>query len=251
MTATATRPNPFAPTATNRGGDFEQTPPGSSVGCLAALIDEGTHWDSYKGQEERKVRKVLLAYEVEAQGQDGKPKRFYIGAEFAIGYDDKGGLILGKKSRLRKLLEGWTGRSYADGEVPDLTKALGRPALINVKHEAVGDRSYARLDSVSKPPAGLTVSFTPQRQPFAYVVDSNDPVPGASDDDKSEWLPRVFGERVHEIIGRCLEKGGTGRRPDNRPPTQNGEHRAGAADSPHGANAPQQPSLQQQAEEMF
>jgi hypothetical protein len=248
---TTTRPNPFAPTATNRGGDFEQCPAGNHVGCLLAMIDEGSHLDSYKGQPERKVRKVLLVFEVEAQGQDGKPKRFYVGSEFAMGYDDKGGLILGKKSNFRKLMEGWGGKSYADGETPDFTKALGRPAFVNVKHEAVGDRSYARLDAVSKPPAGVNVSFVPQRQPFSYLVDSNDPVPGADDDDKSEWLPRVFGERVHKIIARSLEKGGTGRKADNRPPTENGEHGAGAADFPYGASAPQQPSLQQQAEEVL
>ena len=251
MTTTTTKPNPFAPTATNRGGDFEPCPAGNHVGCLVALIDEGTHWDSYKGQEERRVRKIFLTFEVEVQGQDGKPKRFYVGSEFSMGHDDKGGLVLGKKSRLRKLMEGWSGRSYADGEVPDFTKALGRPAFVNVKHEAVGDRSYARPDSVSKPPAGVNVSFVPQRQPFSYLADSADPVPGAADDDKSEWLPRVFGERVHAIIARSLEKGGTGRKADNRPPTENGEHGAGAADFPHGASAPPRPSLQQQAEEAF
>ncbi len=233
--------NPFAPTAT-AGGNFEQCPAGNHSGMLVALIDEGTHWDSYKDQAEKKVRKVVLVFEVEAEGKDGKPQRFHIGGEFSMGYNDKGdGLVMGKKSNLRKLMEGWSGKSYADGEVPDLAKALGRPCLVNVIHESGGERTYARLASVSKPVAGMT-ALKPSRTPFAFRADSKDEAPGTRDTEKTEWLPRVFGEKVHAVVARCLERGGTGRKADkNRPLVESAES------FPHGANAP----LEQQAEEAF
>jgi len=235
--------NPFAPKATNKSADFEQCPAGNYPGLLVALIDEGTHYASYQNQPERKVRKIFFVFEVEAPGKDGADRRFYIGADFSMGYDSAGGLVMGKKSNLRKLMEGWSGKPYADGEVPEFTKALGRPCLINVIHEPRGDRSYARLASVSRPVKGMA-AITPTRSPFSYIADSKDPVPGASDDEKSEWLPRVYGERIHTIIGRSLEKGGTGRKGDSRPITENGES---PTDFSFGANAP----LDQQAEEAF
>jgi hypothetical protein len=245
MSNTTTTPavNPFTPTAT-AGGTFELCPAGNHSGMLVALIDGGTHWDSYKDQAERRVRKLVLVFEFEAEGKDGKPQRFFIGVEYSLGYNDRGdGLVMGKKSNLRKLMEGWSGKAYADGEVPDFTKALGRPCLVNVIHEGSGDKTYARLASVSKPVAGMT-PLKPSRDPFCFRADSTDEAPGASDTDKTEWLPRVFGEKVHVVIARSLERGGTGRRgvKSDRPLTGNGES------FPHGANAP---SVEQQAEEAF
>jgi hypothetical protein len=243
MSNTTTTPavNPFAPTATS-GGSFDQCPSGNWSGMLATLVDLGTHWDSYKDQAEKKVRKIALVFEVEAE-KEGKAQRFYIGGEFSLGYNDAGnGLIMGKKSRLRAMMEGWAGKSYGDGEVPDFTRALGRPCIVNVKHEANGDKTYARLDSVTKPVAGMKV-IEPTRKPFAFRADSRDEAPGALDTDKSEWLPRIFGERIHTIIARCLERGGTGRKgvKSDRPLSEHGEP------LPHGANAP----VEQQAEEAF
>jgi hypothetical protein len=240
---TAPAVNPFAPTATT--GGFEPCPAGNHIGILLALIDLGTHWDSFKDQAERKVRKIFLLFEVEVEGKDGKPQRFFIGAEFSMGYNDKGdGLVMGKKSNLRRLLEGWSGKSYVDGEVPDLSKALGRPCLVNVIHEGAGDKTYARLASVSKPVAGMS-SLKPSREPFCFRADSKDEAPGARDTDKTEWLPRTFGEKIHMVVARSLERGGTGRKPDkNRPVKDYGESPEGF---PHGANA----QVDRQAEEAF
>jgi hypothetical protein len=206
----------------------------------------GTHFDSYKGQEEKKVRKIFFVFEVEAPGKDGGDRRFFVGREFNLSYMD-GGLSMPGKSKVREFMEAWNGRPFADDEVPDFAKALAKPCLANVTHEASGTRTFAKLASVSKPVKGMA-GITPTRPPFAYVVTSNDPLPGAADSEKSEWLPRVFGERVHTIIGRSLEKGGTGRKLASRPLTENGEPAATAEAFPHGASAP---TVEEQAEEVF
>jgi hypothetical protein len=232
--------NPFAPKATNKGGDFEPCPAGTHPGALVALIDLGSHFASFKGQPERKVRKLALVLEFEAEGRDGTDKRFHIAAEYAMGYADDGGLVMGKRSHLRKIMEAWAGKAYADGEVPDFTRALGRPCLVSVIHEEVGERSYARLSAVNKPPKGMALDFKPSRTPFSFLADSQDEAPGAKDDDKTEWLPRIFGERIRDVVSRCLERGGTGRKISSRPLTENGEPAAPA-------NAP----VEQQAEEVF
>jgi hypothetical protein len=247
LMSAATKVNPFTPKATNKGGNFEQAPAGNHVGMLVALIDEGTHWDSYRDQAEKKVRKIVFVFEVEAE-KDGKDKRYWLGQEYSMGYDDQGGLVMGKKSNLRKLMEGWSGKAYGDGEVPDFTKALGRTCVVNVIHEQSGENSYARIASVSKPPKGVP-EYKPERAPFSFVVDSKDQSPGAKDTDVTEWLPRIYGEKIHAIVGRCLERGGSGKKgASNKPIGENGETGNGFA---YGANAQQQPTTEQQAEEVF
>ena len=216
--------------ASNAGGDFEQCPSGMHRGALVGLIDLGTHWDSYQGQEERAVRRWLFVFEVEADSpKDGKLTRFFLGRDFnlSIAAED-GAPQIGKKSKLREMLEGWRGKPYTDSEAvfPDPTKILGRACLVNVIHEEAKGKSYARIESIKPPLKGMD-PLMPTKALILYDADSEDEAPGQKDETgKTEWLPRVFGQRVHDVLNRSLEWGGDGRKAkkgDNRPLTEDGE----------------------------
>lgn len=192
--------------ATKGGGDFALCPAGTHSGVLIGVIDLGTHWESYQGQKERKVRRVLLAWEVECE-VDGKDQRRVIGRDYNIGLNDKGELVYSQKSALRQLLEGWRGQQFGEGEDIDPEAPLGHACLVQVSHEKTGSgKEVARVKSCSRLLKGMR-PLKPTYAKISYAADSeNQPAP--SDD----WLPRVYGDTVATVLERCLEWGGDGRR---------------------------------------
>ena len=226
--------------ASNAGGDFPQCPPAMWRGCLLGLIDLGTHWQSFQGQEERKVRRWLFVFEVEAE-KEGQLHRFFLGRDFNLSIADDGCPQIGKKSNLRAMLEGWRGKPYGDKEAvfPDPAKILGRACLINVIHEEVKGKHYARIESVKPLVLGMQ-PLQPSRPLILYDADSDDEAPGQDDEPgKTEWLPRVYGQRVHEVLTCSLEWGGDGRRGKGGSGQAAGENAApqqGAESFRYGAN---------------
>ena len=60
---------------------------------------------------------------------------------------------LHEKATLRKLIEGWRGRKFTDGEDFEMSKLLGQPALLNLIESEGG---YTNIDSVSRLPHGMS-----------------------------------------------------------------------------------------------
>lgn len=193
----------FKGKTTASGEDFPQTPAGNWSGVCIGLIDLGTHWESFQGGPQKKQRKVLIVWEIEAE-KDGKDERFFVGRDFNIGVNDKGEVSYGEKSNIRKMLESWKGRAYSQGEEIDLSATLGKTALVNIagkKTNAGKDITF--VNAVSPLPKGMKVIKASQKQ-IVYTADSDAIVP------EDEWLPRVFGETVKDILERCLEHKGSG-----------------------------------------
>lgn len=192
--------------ATKGGGDFALCPAGTHPGVLIGVVDLGTHWESYQGQKEREVRRVLLIWEVECE-VDGKDQRLVIGRDYNIGLNDKGDLVYGQKSALRQLLEGWRGQQFGEGDDIDPIAPLGQACLVQVSHEKTGSgKEVARVKAVSKLVKGMA-PLKPEHEKFSYSADSRDqPAPS------EEWLPRVYGDTILKVLERSLEWGGTGRR---------------------------------------
>jgi hypothetical protein len=198
---------PLKGKATAGGGDFELCPAGSHAGCLIGIVDLGTHWDSFQGQAERQVRRVLLVWEVECE-VDGKDQHLVVGRDYNIGLNDKGELVYGKKSALRLLLEGYHGKQYDEGQDIDPEALLGKACLVQITHEKTkgSGKDVARVKSISKLPKSMP-ALKPAHAKFSYAADSEDASPPSGD-----WLPRVYGETVDAVLKRCLEWGGTGRK---------------------------------------
>ena len=191
--------------ATTGGADFDLCPAGNHPAVCIGLIDLGTHYECFQGGAEKKVRKVMLLWELEAE-VEGKDKRLFVGRDFNIGLNDKGELVYGDKSNIRKLLETWRGRAYNPDEEIDPEAVVGKACLVSIKHKPTQKgKSYAQVDSVGSLPKGMT-ALKPSKAKVLYSADSDEGAPG------EDWLPRVFGEKVENVLQRSLEWGGTGRK---------------------------------------
>lgn len=225
--------NPFKPKASNKG-PADLCPAGNHPGVLVALIDLGTHLESYQGGPEKKVRKLCFVWEVEA-GEEGGEKRFWVAQEYSQTVDEKtGSLSIHTKNKLRKLLEGWRNKAYGEAEDIDLSVFLGRPCLVNVTHKetGTGDNKYTNLvvASVGGVPKGMP-KLADTIKPVTYVCDQNHTPPPEGD-----WVPRLFGATLTQVLERSLEWGGTGRRePKGQGGAErNGRHPVGAGAAPAG-----------------
>jgi hypothetical protein len=207
---------------TNKG-DFERCPPGMWRGVCAALIDLGTHWNSFKGQAEKKVRRIAYVFELEAEGKDGNDKRFFLEKDFNVAIKEDGSLWLGKLSNLHAMLQTWRGKEFADREDIDFNAIVGQPCQVNVIAKESGDRTFPTIDSVSRLGKGMQpLQASHPKLIYELPDDGSDPLPAPTQD----WLPRIFGKTVEEILSTSIEWGGDGKgtsKPSMRPVREEGE----------------------------
>lgn len=130
---------------------YEPCPAGTYPARCCALVDLG-HQQVTFNDETKSAHKVLLQFEIcdpEARRSDGTPH--ILSRRFTAS--------LHERAALRALLEGWRGKPFTTEELRgfDLHAILGVAALATVTHATKGERTYANLASVTKPPRGLTV----------------------------------------------------------------------------------------------
>jgi hypothetical protein len=144
---------------------FELCPAGTHVGTCFRVVDLGTQNGSY-GQQ----RQILISWELQDERMaDGRP--FTVGRRYNFSAD--------RKSTLRTDVEGWLGRvlTAADFGQLNLGDLLGCTCTLGIKHNRVGERTYANIVSVMQAPKGTpprlsvingAVSFSLDDRPFAY-----------------------------------------------------------------------------------
>lgn len=163
--------NPFAGVASSGGGggDYKLIDPGNYPGHLIAIVDLGTHDDTYMGTAKPDQRNVCLAFEL--SGEAGFP---VISEVFTVWVKD-GLWQYGEKNAMRKLLEGWRGKAYAPNEPVDPMPVLGRSCMINVVHKETKKKTTIhKVGTVSALPKGMTA---PARhyEPIAYHISMGHP----------------------------------------------------------------------------
>jgi hypothetical protein len=191
---------------------FAACPAGSHPANLIAIIDLGTQ-DQHFGDEVSTPHQVFLVWELCNELIEGTKNRHVIGEVYTFSANSK--------AKLRIMLEAWRGRKYAEGEDLGLAKALGAKCLINIveKTNKAGDKTYTNVSTVSALPKGLAAS-PPQRTPVAIGLEDDTTLP--------DWLPRIFGEEVQEVIKRCHE---------NRPKGQPSAYTAAGSPAPRHTSA--------------
>ena len=210
--------NPFRQKATaGGGGDFPVPPKGNWPAVLVAMIDLGTQEHEYKEQK-RESRDVFLVWEVETtEGEDAEEdstKSFFVGRDYT--------LSLNEKANFRKIVSTLRGKEIGADEEYDCLQVLGKGCMIELEHKtSQNERTYAKIKGVSSLPRKLKAP-EPTHKPFSWAIGDS---PEVLD---PEWLPRVYGQRVADVIALSAERRGK----KDRPLTENGE------DFPHGANAP-------------
>ena len=145
---------------------FTPAPNGPHPAACFRIIDLGTQDGSYQGKKNRK-RKILISWELFAEEKmsDGRP--FIVGKTYTWSMSEKAGL--------RKDLESWRGKSFADADFDPKTgfklqSILGKPCLLNIRHDAAADGTvYANVDSISRLPKQMTVGAPENAIMFVWL----------------------------------------------------------------------------------
>lgn len=202
--------------------DFVLAPSGALPGVLIALIDLGTHQEEYQGKATGPKRQIFLVWELTGERCAEKNRNHVIGRSFTLSFHEK--------AALRQIVERWRGQPFAEPEPQfDLTKLLGQKCLISIIHNKTsGDKpkTYAKVDTVCLPPKGLVVN-PPTLPQVCWEIGCGQPIPGY------EWIPRVFGDTIADVIAASEEMRGGGRTNGSTaaPPT-NGTPAASDPDAP-------------------
>jgi hypothetical protein len=194
------------------GGSTEAPPTGAHAANLVAVVNLGTHEETYQ-DETKEQHQIYLVWELCEEYQSGTKNRHVIGAKYTYS--------LHEKAKLAKLLGGWRGKAIAPGDSFNIESILGKPCLLSVGQ---GKSGYAQVDGASALPKGMKAA-PPQRAPIITGVEEDNEIP--------DWLPYIYGESVADVCMRAKESGGSGVRPP-----ANGKARAGVGAGANGAERP-------------
>lgn len=188
-------------TAGGATGNFEAAPPGNHAAALVAVIDLGTQEETYQNVA-KDVHQLYLVWELTDEKPEGSDHGHVIGRVYTYSGHPKAGL--------RKMLEGWRGRPYAEGEAMAPEAAVGKACLVSVMQEG----GYSKVVGVGPLPKGMTAG-KPSYKPVARALEDTGPVP--------DWLPFIFGKPVAHVLDNAAEN-----RPAGSPaPARSNGHGAG------------------------
>lgn len=142
----------MAITAENNGGNYTPMPQGNYVARCYQMIEIGTVEEEFQG-EKKTAKKVRLGFEFPTElkvfKEENGEQPYVLSKEFT--------LSMHEKSSLRKFLEAWRGKSFADHEAKsfDITVLLNKPCMINVVHKDSDKGTRANISSVGAMPKGL------------------------------------------------------------------------------------------------
>ncbi len=178
--------------------EFDLAPAGSHAACLIALIDLGTHTETFQGSDPRDLRKLFFLWEIDHTSESGNGGRAVIGREYNVSF--------GSKSGMRLMVEGWRGKKFNDDEEFDIVKLLGKPCLLTITHDAKGDKTFAKISSIGPMPKGMA-AIKPSRPLIQFDLDSGKEFPDA------DYLPWTFGQKLVDKFNASHEKTGKGAAP--------------------------------------
>lgn len=170
------------------GGDFKSVPSGSHIAVCNLVADLGLQPGSAAYPAPK--HKVYVRFEVPAERvqyeKDGKKMDgpVVIGSFFTASMHEK--------ATLRARLEGWRGRKFTDDEAAnfDVSTILGKPCMLTVVENVVGDKVYTNIASISPLPKGV-----------ASPTNENDLLYYAEDDTQQfKVLPEWIQEKISTQI---------------------------------------------------
>jgi hypothetical protein len=164
---------------TGGGQDFDPVPQGTHAAVCYMVADIGMQSTSYGPKH-----KVIIGFEIPDQLVEYKDKD---------GNDVKKPMIinnfytasLSSKAILTGDLEGWRGRAFTPSELAgfDLFNVLGKPCVITVVHNVVGDKTYANIKSIGQIMKGMEVA--PATRQLKYSPDEPQQL-----EDLPEWIQK-------------------------------------------------------------
>lgn len=128
------------------GGDYKQLPAGTHLARCVRIIDLGTQTSTYKGETKTR-RQLMFTWEIPGElMDDGRPftaSKFYTAS-------------LSEKANLRKDLESWRGKAFAESDLVgfDLTKILNAVCMLSIVE---GDNGKTKVNGVMAAPKGTSL----------------------------------------------------------------------------------------------
>lgn len=183
---------------TGGGQDFDPVPQGTHAAVCYMVADIGQQMTTYGAKHKVVIGFELPENQIEYKDKDGndvkKPmiiNNFYTAS-------------LSSKAILTGDLEGWRGRAFTADELQgfNLFNVLGKPCVITVVHNVVGDKTYANIKSIGQIMKGMEVA--PATRQLKYSPDETQQY-----DDLPEWVQK-------KIAGAVTDK------PEGQPQTQQG-----------------------------
>lgn len=144
---------------------FTPPPSGTHAAICYRFIDLGTQVTEWQGAK-KNVHKVLISWELpDARMEDGKP--FTISQRYTWS--------MGDKANLRKVLEAWRGRAFAEADFVgpnrfDVKNIIGKPCLVTIVHVSKDGKTFANIASVSAMPKGMQPP-QPENEPLYFAMD--------------------------------------------------------------------------------
>lgn len=185
-----------APWKAPKKAEYDQPPAGNHPAVMVAMVDLGTQVQDFKGEVKRS-RRAMCVWELVTERDTNYPaeeRNFVVGIDLTLSNHEK--------SKFRQWAEARTGKKMPADYEHDFSQELGKPCLLNVTHNAAG---YPKVNGMSAVPKGMTVPKA-KLGPFLWSLDDLPTDDG--EPDLPDWMPRLYGKRLADVIAECVELNG-------------------------------------------
>ena len=160
--------------------NFLPHPEGAYSAVCVDVVDLGFVETSYGTKH--KVRAVFYGGE-DTVGSDNETLPMLIFATFTAS--------LHEKANLRTFLQSWRGKPFTEEELHafDLESLVGAPALVQVMHNKVGEKTYANITSIMRLPKGQKAPPIPSEYVRVKDREEMEPEPQTAKHDDDSDLP--------------------------------------------------------------
>lgn len=133
---------------------FKDAPEGVHLAICYGLVDLGTQTSVIKG-ETTSARKIRIFWELHGEDSEGKPLTLDDGRPLSV--SERYTLSLNEKANLRQMLTSWRGSDFTKQELKgfDLRSIIGKPCMVTVTHNIVGDRTWVNVKAVTGVPSAM------------------------------------------------------------------------------------------------
>jgi len=154
---------------------FKPVPPGMHLARCYRIVDLGTQESTYKGVA-KKLKKIMLQFEVHSEDMDGTPLVTDKGEPMSISKNFTASL--GENANLRKDLENWRSRSFTAAELEgfQLKNILGAWAMLSVVREIGNDgNEYTNIASINPVSSQIKKAGLPPAHNELEIFDLENP----------------------------------------------------------------------------
>lgn len=152
----------FIVEASGGNREFKIVPAGTHLARLYRIVDLGTQTSDFQG-EIKVQRKVMFAWEIHGEEDDGSPLMTEDGKPMAIFKNYT--LSWNEAATLRKDLQAWRGTPWTDQEAArfDLKNVLGHWCMLNVIHKPGKEgKTFANVAGISPVPSFMKKQGLPE-----------------------------------------------------------------------------------------